>query len=185
MKRTYCRPVLPRSAGVLSDAKRRLYGGRKIVVAGVTRRLEAAWDDDGLALGVQVYAAANPADDPHFLLALLNSKLLSHLFRVRFQAKRLASGYLAINKGQLERLPIRVIDAEDHSGQVLRGELAQLARRMQQLHGRRRRAESGDLAARWMREIRAADRQIDRLVYRLYELTDDEIANVEAAIDGL
>ena len=34
------------------------------------------------------------------------------------------------------------------------------------------------------RQIDATDRQIDRLVYELYELTDDEIAIVEEATGG-
>ena len=47
----------------------------------MSRRLEAAWDDRGLALGVQVFAASEFQVDPFYLLALLNSKLLSYLFR--------------------------------------------------------------------------------------------------------
>ena len=43
------------------------------------------------------------------------------------------------------------------------------------------------LAGRWRREqlrreIDATDRQVDRLVYDLYQLTDDEVAVVEAAL---
>jgi uncharacterized protein (UPF0335 family) len=34
------------------------------------------------------------------------------------------------------------------------------------------------------RQIEATDRQIDRLVYELYELTDEEIAIVEEAAGG-
>ena len=74
----------------------------------MSRRLEAAWDDRGLALGVQVFAASEIQVDPFYLLALLNSKLLSYLFATRFAAKRLSGGYFAINKGQLAKLPIVV-----------------------------------------------------------------------------
>ena len=58
-------------------------------------------------------------DNPLYLLGVLNSRLLSYLFRIRFQAKHLAGGFLAINKGQLAKLPIRVIDssvAEEEEG---------------------------------------------------------------------
>lgn len=34
------------------------------------------------------------------------------------------------------------------------------------------------------RQINATDLQIDKLVYKLYDLTDDEIAIVEEATDG-
>ena len=105
---TYERPVLPHDAPGLTERQRRLFAGRKIVVAGLSQRLEAAWDKRGLALGVQVFALSEFQLDPPYLLALLNSKLLSYLFRTRFAAKRLAGGYMAINKGQLARLPIVV-----------------------------------------------------------------------------
>ena len=58
MKRTLIHPVLARESPVLSDGKRRLFCGPKIVIAGMTQRIEAAWDPGGLALGVQVFAAA-------------------------------------------------------------------------------------------------------------------------------
>ncbi len=113
MKRVFAMPVLPMDSAILTKSKRDLFSNSKIVIAGMSRRLEAAWDTGGLALGVQVYAVANFQDDPRFLLALLNSKLMSYLLRTRFQAKSLAGGYLAINKGQLAQLPIRIVDAAD------------------------------------------------------------------------
>ena len=118
MQRKFRDPVLPVASHLLTPAKRRLFAEPKIVVAGMSRRLEAAWCDQPLALGVQVFAAAEIQVDPFYLLALLNSRLLSHLFRTRFSAKRLAGGYLSVNKGQLARLsivdPVQVGEKERH-----------------------------------------------------------------------
>ena len=47
---------------LLTPRKRQLFSGHKIVVAGMCRRLEAAWDVGGRALGVQVFAAVHPVD---------------------------------------------------------------------------------------------------------------------------
>jgi adenine-specific DNA-methyltransferase len=126
----------------------------------MSRRIEAAWDERGLALGVQVFAASEFQVDPFYLLALLNSKLLSYLFATRFAAKRLAGGYLAINKGQLARLPIVAgtlhvpshLKRLSHLGRLLSG-------------------QAGGLSC---------DEEADRLVYRLYRLTRAEIARVES-----
>jgi adenine-specific DNA-methyltransferase len=158
--RTYRRPRLARGIPELTEAKRRLFGEPKIVVAGMSRRLEAAWDGRGLALGVQVFAARDFDGDPFYLLALLNSKLLSFLFRTRFAAKRLAGGYLAINKGQLAQLPMAA--RADLREQVC----SRLSRLAQAMH----RQPQGRL-----------DREIDRLVYEQYQLTDAEIDRVEQA----
>src|SRR5439155_11554683 len=126
-------------------------------------RLEAAWDDRGLALGVQVFAASEFSLDPFYLLALLNSKLLSYLFATRYAAKRLSGGYLAINKGQLARLPFRTISARS-------GDDARRDRRLR------------ELATTWNASHEA---EIDQLIYRLYHLSNDETACVEAHFGGV
>jgi SAM-dependent methyltransferase len=156
--RTYDRPVLPLDSPALTDRQRRLFASQKIVVAGLSQRLEAAWDDVGLALGVQVFALSDFQIDPQHLLAVLNSKLLSYLFRTRFAAKRLAGGYMAINKGQLARLPIVVpCGASDSLVKSL---------------GRPSRLSYSDSA-------------VDRFVYRLYRLTKSEIARIDSHFANL
>lgn len=170
MGRVYHRPVLPWDAECLSERKRRLYREPKIVLSGMSRRLEAAWRETGLALGVQVYAAAELRDDPHYILALLNSKLLAYLFRTRFQAKRLAGGYLSLNKGQLAKLPVRVVRRSEQKLWSMRQELIGLARRL---------SEGDNPADEW----EALDRRADALVYRLYALTDEEMARVESGLE--
>jgi hypothetical protein len=152
--RKYQRPILPLDWPALTDRQRKLFAGPKIVVAGLSQRLEAAWDDRGLALGVQVFALSKCQVDPQYLLALLNSKLLSYLFRTRFAAKRLAGDYLAINKGQLAQLPIA----------IPRRTSVSLVQRLGQPE----------------RLSYEEDSRIDQLIYRLYRLTKAEIATVEA-----
>jgi adenine-specific DNA-methyltransferase len=169
MKRKFRRPALPANSPLLSPAKRQLFRNAKIVVAGMTRRLEAAWDRGGLALGVQVYAVTPFDDDPHFLLGLLNSKLMSYIFQLRFRAKKLSGGYFAVNKRQLARLPIRVWhDTLPDSVQ----ELAGLVRKMIDLPPDER---AGTLGAR-------IDSKIDNLVYRMYNLSEREVEQVETTV---
>jgi hypothetical protein len=144
----------------------------------MTKRLEAALDPGGLALGVQVYAAADCQDDPRYLLALLNSKLLSHLFRTRFRAKQLAGGFLAINKGQLARLPIRLIDETNPADVELRDQIIRQVDVLLDLHAQRRHARPAE-RERLGTLLLAADRRLDDLVFRLYRLTATEIEQVE------
>jgi SAM-dependent methyltransferase len=167
LKRTYARPQLPLDMPELTVAKRRLFSEPKIVIAGLSRRLEAAWDGRGLALGVQVYSASDCQLDPFYLLALLNSKLFSYLFATRYAAKRLAGGYLAINKGQLARLPVVVGTLRVPSSADRLAELAKF------LSWQADRPDDGP-----------HDQEIDRLVYRLYRLSAEEIARVEGHFAG-
>jgi len=56
-----------------------------------------------------------------------------------------------------------------------------LVERMLDLHRQLADAKTPDAETMLQRQIAATDRQIDRLVYELYDLTDDEIAIVEGA----
>jgi hypothetical protein len=169
------RPQLAASAPCLSKAKRDLFRGPKIVVAGMSRRLEAAYDAGGTALGVQVYAVSRPEVDPRYLLAVLNSRLVSQLFRQRFAAKRLGGGYLAINKRQLSQLPIRRMDLARRDERRAHDRLLQLVDRMTRLcRSRGDEQDRRDTAA--AAECGRVDAEIDALVARLYDVRERELA---------
>jgi hypothetical protein len=143
----------------------------------MTKRLEATMDKQGLALGVQVYAAAELSDHPNYVLGLLNSQLMSYLFSIRFQAKHLAGGYLAINKGQLSKLPIRTIDFDNPDDVAKHDRMVELVETMLELH-RQLPDASGEAKKIITARLESTDREIDHLVYALYGLTDEEIGIV-------
>lgn len=181
MKHFFDYPVLPKHSTLLTKRKLILFENTKIVIAGMTRRLEAGLDRGGLALGVQVFALSQAQTDYGYLLGILNSKLMSHLFRIRFQAKHLAGGFLAINKGQLTLLPIRTVVFSNKSDKAKHDQVVDLAQRMLDLHKQLPDANTDHTRTLLQRQIDATDRQIDKLVYELYALTDDEIRIVEEA----
>jgi len=168
-RRRWRDPRIAPDSSVLTRRQRQLFASPKLVIAGLTRRLEAAWDAQGLALGVQVFAATEFQADPFYLLALLNSKLLSYLFRTRFAAKRLGGGYVAVNKGQLARLPVVDCSRFNSDDQQRLVRLVVLAK------------GSSDRSL----QLAAADAEIDRLVYKLYRLTAQQIGQVEAHFSEL
>ena len=73
MNKFFARPTLPQQSSAISDRKRQMFSQPKITIAGMTRRLEAAWSRQPLALGVQVYAATEFKIEPLYVLGLLNS----------------------------------------------------------------------------------------------------------------
>lgn len=163
------RPMLSADDPILTENKRRLYANPKIVLAGMARRLEAALDTHGLALGVQVYALADCKVDPLYLLGLLNSSLLSQLFRLRFAAKRLAGGYYSLSKRQLAQLPIRLLDLSDRAERRLHDRLVDFVQR---------RLVSTNAQSSVTANL---DAQIDDLVSRLYGYTSGDLATLRAA----
>lgn len=91
----------------IADSKWKFWLKPKIVIAGMTKVIEAVYVSKPLALGVGVYGIYEfNGISPHALTAILNSKYLSFYFRNKFKDKHLAGGYLAINKSTIEEFPI-------------------------------------------------------------------------------
>ena len=78
------------------------------------------------------------------------------------------------------QLPIRTIDFSDPADVARHDRMVELVQSMLDLH---KLASAGTDHDKTLlaRRIEATDRQIDRLVYELYGLTEEEIGIVEAA----
>jgi len=91
----------------IADSKWKFWSKPKIVIAGMTKVIEAVYVPEPLALGVGVYGIYDfRGINPYALTAILNSKYLSYYFKNKFKDKHLAGGYLAINKSTIEEFPI-------------------------------------------------------------------------------
>lgn len=100
--------------GEIADSKWEFWNSPKIVIAGMTKEIEAVWVKNPLALGVGVYAIYDWGFfNPKYLCALLNSRYSSFYLINKFKDKHLAGGYLAINKSTIEQLPL--IQCNDES----------------------------------------------------------------------
>jgi hypothetical protein len=114
-----------------------------------------------------------------YISGLINSRLLA--FYLRNVSTTFRGGYMAANKQYIEQLPIRTIDFTSPADVARHDELVGLVERMLALHEQRAAARTSFDATVLERQIAATDRQIDQLVYALYELTEDEIRIVEGA----
>jgi hypothetical protein len=76
---------------------------------------------------------------------------------------------------ELRRLPILIYNKNEKQHQ----RLINLVESMLSLHKRSAAARLPDEKERLQRQIQTTDRQIDKLVYELYNLTSDEIKIVE------
>ncbi len=122
--------------------------------------------------------AEDTSEELDYICGVLNSRALWKWYQ--HNAKRRGVG-LEINGSVLARTPIRRINFADPEDGARHDRLAGLAGRMLSLHGRLKAAKASRRKTGIRRQIDAADRQIDRLVYELYGLTEKEIAIVEEA----
>ncbi len=113
--------------------------------------------------------------DMNYLVGLLNSKLLDWFFKK--VSSSFHGGYFAANKQFLIQLPIHLIDLNKPNDKVIHKHMVILVETMLKLH--KKTPATPHEHDQLTREIEATDRQIDRLVYQLYGLSEEEIRIVE------
>ncbi len=148
-------------------------GMPKILTPSLGRKSEFCLDETGAFFfvgsgggGGGGYGITLPADlSPHYLLGLLNSRLLDWF--VKQVSTRFHSGWYAYNKQYIEQIPIKLPGGaqERKLAGVVAERVARIIGAKQQLHN----GVAGDRAAeRLQREVEAHEREIDGLVCRLY-----------------
>jgi len=112
-----------------------------------------------------------------YLLGLLNSKLITWWYRSMIPEKgRVFAEVKVVN---LKKLPIRTIDFSDPEDVARHDQMVELVNRMLELNKKLAETKTGHEKTLLQRQAETTDRQIDRLVYELYDLTEEEIKIVE------
>lgn len=114
-----------------------------------------------------------------YLLGILNSRLMR--FFLTQICDRVQGGFYRLKIAYVQQLPIRPIDFSDPADSARHDKMGVLVESMLVLHQRLAAANTAHDKTLLQRQIGATDKQIDRLVYELYGLTEDEIASVENA----
>ncbi|GAA9087186.1 class I SAM-dependent DNA methyltransferase [Helicobacter pylori] len=138
----------------------------KIVIAGMTKVIEAYYTKTPLALGVGIYAIYDFCGiNPLLILGVLNSSFMSWYARENFKDKHMSGGYLGLNKGNLEKLPMFELEK---SNQPTAHKITDCAKAILEAKEKDPKANTQEL-----------EKEIDALVYQLYNLTDEEIKIIE------
>ncbi|GAA8765301.1 hypothetical protein VN0806_10040 [Helicobacter pylori] len=138
----------------------------KIVIAGMTKVIEAYYTKTPLALGVGIYAIYDFCGiNPLLILGVLNSSFMSQYARENFKDKHMSGGYLGLNKGNLEKLPMFELEK---SNKPTADKIIALVDKILQAKEKDPKANTQEL-----------EKEIDALVYQLYNLTDEEIKIIE------
>ncbi len=112
-----------------------------------------------------------------YVLGLLNSKLLEWF--IRQCATQMRGGYYSYECRFIKNMPIYHIDFSNSNDKIKHDQIVELVSRMllsnQKLQSTRTPQEKNLI----QRQIEMMDRQINQLVYELYELTEEEIKIIE------
>jgi hypothetical protein len=127
---------------------------------------------------LQIVKPANPAS-AYVLLGILNSSLMAYYFRKKYN--RQDKTFPEIRIYELASLPLPTFDSLGNVMTSYQEPIASLVDQMLSLHKRLQAARTEQDKTLLQRQIAATDKEIDRLVYDLYGLTEDEIAIVESS----
>ncbi|MDD3607827.1 MAG: TaqI-like C-terminal specificity domain-containing protein, partial [Candidatus Moranbacteria bacterium] len=147
------------------------FDAEKIVIARVTKRIQAAIDKDGYCVG-KASIIINPKISIKVVLALLNTALVNFWFREKFHTLHMAGDYLRFDIPYLWQIPIseKIINNKDEQKPFI-----DLVDKILAI------TEDDDYLQDSAKQVkvREYEKQIDRLVYKLYGLTKEEIKIVE------
>ena len=162
LKTKYVKPVIP-EADMERNFPRRYRQSKdcKILISGI-RHFESFLDDQGQWVSGKstvILRGFNDGIDPKFLLGVLNSKLITFYLKECYGSLSMDGG-INFSPSNVSQIPICGLDRQNKLVTLVENIL--LAKRANPA------ADTGALEA-----------EIDRLVYQVYGLTEDEIAIVE------
>jgi hypothetical protein len=155
----------------------------KLCVPRLVQRLHAGYDKNGghfldnVDVGGVTFKAQFQPQTLEYLLGLLNSRLLQWYFPSISAPFR--GGWRSANRQFLAQLPFRAIDFSEKSDKSRHERMVSLVEQLLGLRETLASADSERSREALRRQIAAAEAEVDRLVYDLYGLTEEEIAIVE------
>jgi len=156
-------------------------------VPGAEKRIQATIAEETFYHGHSV-TPFKPHEDANvdlkYLLGLVNSRLLSWYGGLTLPnfGKEV---FPKLNPQDVKALPIRPINFSDPADRARHDQMVALVERMLALHRQLAAARTPTAKELLGRQITATDAQIDRLVYELYGLTEEEVGIVEGKERGV
>jgi hypothetical protein len=117
--------------------------------------------------------------DNRYLLGILNSSLMTFVIRQHSMSYR--GGYVRFFTQFVEKLPIRAIDFTNSTDKAMHDEMVRLVDQMLTLHRQLAATGTDREKASLQLQIAAIDRAIDSLVFRLYDISPDEVRSIPSS----
>ena len=153
----------------------------KILLRDISKIPEAVYDEDSYYSVNTLYSIQTFANkySLKYILGLLHSNILKYYFKVNFEEAHVSGGFLRFKKIYTSQLPIRIIDFNYFSDKQIHDKLVSLVDQMLAAQKELHHAKTDKDKSYYERRCKELDNQIDRLVYELYGLTEEEIKIVE------
>lgn len=167
IKAKYKYPVIEKDAlQEISKNRFKQSSSGKIIIAGMSKIIEAAFDD-GSCLAGKSTAIVYGVDCKQlkFLLAIFNSSVASFIINILSHSKKMSGGYLNIGTTEIGALPIPITESNQQQ---------QIIAIVDKIVATKKQDPQTDTSK--------LEREIDLLVYHLYGLTFDEAKMIDETV---
>ena len=145
----------------------------KLIIAGMSNRLESIYDEGEYLAAKSTTIVMGEKDKLKYLIAIINSKLLSFFINYFYYSLKMAGGYLNISKNIIENLPIPKSSFENQQSFIkLVDQILNITKSEDYYNNPEKQAK-----------VKLLEKEIDKLVYELYGLMEEEIRIVEGKND--
>jgi hypothetical protein len=156
----------------------KIFNREKIIYRKVGKELIATFDEKGIYYEQTIHSChiTDKRFEPKYILGLFNSQLFKFYYR-----KTNSQGgdvFPQVRISSVENLPIKLANNKTQD------KIVSLVDEMLELHKKISKIKNPDEKTRIQRQIDATDDRVDKLVYELYGLTDEEIKIVEGIQKG-
>jgi len=154
----------------------------KILFRKTGNSIIATYDDSGIFPEQSLYFLFNKKTDSayKFVLGILNSQLMDFFFKAKCLTNK--DSIAQVKKVDLDILPIIDLNLKNSADKSRHDRLVALVDKMLTIVPKLREATSESEKAALQNAVTTTDAEINRLVYGLYGLTEDEIALVEGEL---
>jgi type I restriction-modification system DNA methylase subunit len=154
----------------LSERRRDMYTSPKVIFAKMARMCEAVLDVSGEYASINTNCFYRPASDIdlRYIVAFCNSKTFMFFYHQFFGSLRMSGGYFQFQAPQLRVIPIMHLSLDDQK--PLNG----LTDKIVAAKLNNPEADTSKLES-----------EVDKLIYKHYQLTDEEISIIEAVTKEL
>ena len=165
IKKAYKTPVVDlKDIKSINETRYNQAISNKIIIANMTKEIEAFLDDGSYMAGKSTdLILSSDLELLKYLTGLLNSKLISTWYKITYNSLKMSGE--ALNMGEIINIPFY------NPSEQQKNQIALLVNDIQNI-------KQNDINA----DTSEQEAEIDKLVYQLYDLTDDEIKIVEEGL---
>jgi hypothetical protein len=154
------------------------FAPHKIVIRQIGVAPTASLISEPIAVTGNIFTVrAGSITEEKFILAVINSKLIAYFWRIMFSDFK--TSFPQVSIFSLSQVPVWKINTANTTDKACLNNLVGLVDKMLTLTPKMREATSESEKAALQNAITTTDTEIDRLVYELYNLTEEEIKIVE------